>query len=74
MTIATGTVANPEIKIASAWALVGITSWADFAAFVAAIYTLILLGEWFWKKVIRPACESRGWLPRLKRRFYDDSE
>ena len=70
----TDSVSHPEIKIASAWALVGITSWADFAAFVAAIYTLILLGEWVWKKLIRPFCESRGWLKRLKRRYYDDPE
>lgn len=50
------------VKIVSAWALIGITSWADFAAFLGAIYTAVLLGEWIWKKVIRPFCIGRGWM------------
>jgi hypothetical protein len=43
-------VAAPVLKIASAWAAVGITSWADAASFVAFCYTLILIIEWAWKK------------------------
>jgi hypothetical protein len=43
-------VAAPVLKIASAWAAVGITSWADAASFVAFCYTLILIAEWAWKK------------------------
>lgn len=49
-------------KIVSAWALIGITSWADFAAFLGAIYTAVLLGEWAFKKVVRPICIRRGWM------------
>lgn len=47
------TITAPVLKITSAWVLVGITSWADFAAALAALYTLILLAEWCWKKIKR---------------------
>ena len=43
-------IAAPVLKIASAWAAVGITSWADAASFVAFCYTMILIAEWLWKK------------------------
>ena len=65
------TVAAPEMKIASAWAAVAVTSWADFAAMLAAIYTLILIGEWCWKKFLRPFAETRGWVKRSRRRSGD---
>ncbi|SNR73879.1 hypothetical protein SAMN05192560_0788 [Methylobacillus rhizosphaerae] len=44
-------ISHPVIKVISVWAAVGITSWADFAAFLAAVYSLILICEWVWKKV-----------------------
>jgi hypothetical protein len=47
-------VAAPVLKAATAWAAVGITSWADAASFLAAIYTAVLLAEWLWKRLIRP--------------------
>lgn len=28
----------------------GFRDWGDIAAFLAAIYSLILIGEWAWKK------------------------
>lgn len=59
------------IKLASVWAMVGITSWADAAAMLAAIYSALLIGEFAWKKVLRPFAENRGWLPRLMRRAED---
>lgn len=40
-------------KLTSVWAMVGITSWADFAAFMAAMYSLLLVGEFVWKKLIK---------------------
>lgn len=58
-------------RIASLWALVGITSWADFAAFVAAIYSLLLIGEWLWKRLGRPFAERHNWLARKHRRKDD---
>lgn len=45
------TVATPVLKIATAWAAAGVTSWADFASALAAVYTLLLITEWVWKKV-----------------------
>lgn len=47
------TIAAPILKISTAWAAVGITSWSDAAGFMAALYTAVLLGEWIWKKIRR---------------------
>jgi hypothetical protein len=50
---------DPRIKAATAWCgvgiskaldAVGITSWGDFAAMLASIYTAVLLADWAWKK------------------------
>jgi len=49
-------------KLGTAWAAVGITSWADFAAVLAAIYSALLIGEFLWKKVLRPLAKWRGWI------------
>ena len=65
------TVAAPIVKVISVWAAVGFTSWTDVAAFLAAVYSLLLICEWLWKKLGRPFCESRGWLMRIKRRRDD---
>jgi hypothetical protein len=64
-------VASPAIKIATAWAAVGITSWSDVAALLASLYTALLIGEWMWKRAIRPYCEQRGWVKRQLRRRDD---
>ena len=64
-------VAAPGVKLVTAWAAVGITSWAEAASALAALYTIILIGEWLWKKLIRPFCERRNWLQRLARRRED---
>lgn len=42
------------MKLGSVWAAVGVTSWADVAAFLAAIYSALLIAEFLWKKVIKP--------------------
>ena len=42
--------------------------WATIAQMAAAFYTLLLVSEWFWKKLWRPLCERRGWLKPLRRR------
>ena len=55
-------ISSPMLKIISAWALIGITSWADFAAFLGAVYTSLLILEWLWKKVLRPIAVSKGWI------------
>lgn len=65
-------VAQGGAKIASAWAAVGLTSWADVASALAALYTVILIFEWVWKKFLRPGLETKGYIKRLKRRRDDD--
>ena len=30
--------------------MLGIHSWGDFAGMAAGIYSLLLIGEWIWKK------------------------
>lgn len=64
-------VAAPVVKVVTAWAAVGFTSWTDVAAFLAAVYSAILIGEWCWKKCGRPFFEARGWLKRKARRADD---
>jgi len=64
-------VTAPGAKIATAWVATLFTSWADFASFLAAIYTLILLLEWCWKRFGREFAERHGWVKRLKRRSED---
>lgn len=58
-------------KIGTAWAAVGITSWADAASALAFMYTLLLLLEWVWKRLVRPFAERRSWLKRPLRRKED---
>jgi hypothetical protein len=50
---------DSRIKAAAAWGgvgvskileAIGIASWGDFAAMCAALYSLLLIFEWGWKK------------------------
>jgi hypothetical protein len=44
-----------------------LSGWMALAASTAAVlYTLHLMGEWYWKKVLRPCFVARGWLPKPK--------
>lgn len=52
----------------STWAFINSIPWGTFASMAAAAYTLLLITEWFWKKLWRPFFESRGWLKARKRR------
>ena len=49
MTIEATTVEAPMFKLVTVWAAVGITSWADVAAFLASLYSFLLIAEWCWK-------------------------
>lgn len=53
---------NQVFKVGSLWAAVGIGSWTDAAAFLAAVYSLILLLEWAWKRIARPLLVRFGWM------------
>lgn len=52
-------------KVASAWAMVGVTSWSEAASFLAFCYTGLLISHHIWKNWIRPFCVYRGWLKAL---------
>ena len=52
----------PAAKVISLWAVIGITSWTEAAAFAGFIYSMLLIGEWVWKKIARPFAERRGWV------------
>lgn len=67
-----GAGASKAIETAeTAGRFLGIATWADLAAALAAIYTLCLWGEWLWKRLIRPFAVRRGWLPPALRRKED---
>ncbi len=55
------TIAAPVAKATTAWAAVGITSWSTFSSFLAAIYSLLLILEWCWKRFLRDQFVKRGW-------------
>lgn len=57
-----GRIAWPLAKVLSVWAAIGITSWAEFASFVAGMYSVALLGEWVWKKIGRNLAIRLGWI------------
>lgn len=41
-------------------------SWSEIAAMMAAIYTSLLIMEWFWKRLWRPILENRGFLKKKR--------
>lgn len=47
-------VSHPALKLLSVWAAIGITSWADAAAAIAFLYTVLLVSEWLWKRMVLP--------------------
>ncbi len=51
------------------WGIVNSIPWGNVASMVAAAYTLLLISEWFWKKLLRPFSESRGWIKPKKPRI-----
>lgn len=66
-------VAHPVIKVVTVWlAALGITSWGDFAAMLAALYSLLLIIEWCWKRFGRSLAEKYlGLKPIPKKRASD---
>lgn len=57
-----GQIAGQVTKVLTVWAAIGITSWAEAASFAAFLYSMVLLAEWFWKKLIKPFLIYRGWI------------
>jgi uncharacterized protein HemY len=58
-------------RVVGLWTLIGITSWTEAAAFFAAILSVLMILEWFWKRVFRSIFEARGWVAPRRRRWYD---
>lgn len=65
-------VAHPVLKVVTVWlAALGITSWGEFAAFLAAVYSMLLILEWCWKKFVRDLLVRWKVIGRCKRRKDD---
>ncbi|SDN52245.1 hypothetical protein [Polaromonas sp. JS666] len=71
-----GQVARAATTTASydAWMFINSFPWDLIAKIAAAIYGVLVLSEWIWKKAIRPFCESRGWWKRRSRREAEESD
>lgn len=69
----TDAVQHPVLKAVSA---IGFTllghSWGEIAAMVAALYTMCLLTEWVWKRVLKPLAIQQGWL-KGRNKFLDST-
>lgn len=64
----------PAAKAASAaGVLFGSMSWGEIAQMLAAIYTLCLITEWLWKRVLKPFAQRRGWKLGKRREFLDST-
>ncbi len=67
-------IALPVTKVVTLWGLVTVNSMAEaasligiFAGFFAGLYSILLVSEWFWKKLWRPLFERFGWVkPRAR--------
>lgn len=70
-----GASASKAIEVAeTAGRFLGLVTWADVAAALAAGYTACLWGEWVWKHVLRPFAVRRGWMAPLRRRADDPKD
>lgn len=67
---------NQALKIGAIWSAWGISSWSDMAGFLAAILSILALGEWVWKKALRPLLIRWGYMKyqRPNRREGDDDD
>lgn len=64
------------VKGSSAWiavfvADIGINSWGDAAAMLAALYSILLIFEWLWKRIFRGIAERHGWVKPRKRGYIE---
>lgn len=61
-----------QAKVISVWAMIGVTSWTEAAAFIGFCYTACLMSEWLWKNIGRPVLESRG-IIKVKPKAVEDA-
>lgn len=62
-------VANQGAKVGVVWAAIGISSWSEAAAFLAFILSALALGEYVWKKILRPILEHFGYCVQRHKRI-----
>lgn len=61
-----------KTQLAVLWSVIAVESWRDLDTILGILLSGVLLGEWVWAKLIRPACVRRKWLKPPRRRFYDE--
>lgn len=61
---------HPVLKIFSAIlaSLAGM-SWGEIASMLAAGYTVLLIVDWFWKRIFKPVCVRKGWIKGSNKEF-----
>ena len=60
-----------KTQLAMLWGVIAIESWQDLDTILGILLSGVLLGEWVWVKLIRPACVRRRWLKPPRRRYYE---
>ena len=57
------TIHHPVLKVVSAVVVTaGGLTWGEIASIMASIYTLCLITEWLWKKLVKPLAIHHGWI------------
>lgn len=56
------------------WQRVNALPWDTMAQIGAAMYSLLLISEWFWKKLWCPVFERRGWIKPKRHRIISVEE
>ena len=66
---------HPLLKLLSVFALwLGSLSWGEVASIGASFYTLLLIVDWFWRRLWRPFFIRRGWLRGKSQEYMEDTE
>jgi len=52
---------HPIFKLVSMWATWGLAHAQVISTLLAALYTMLLVFDWFWRRFWRPFLVSRGW-------------
>lgn len=65
---------NQALKIGAVWTAWGLTSWSEVAGFLAAILSALALGEWLWKKAVRPFLIYMGYMKYRRPNRRDSDE
>lgn len=74
-------ISAPVAKVLVLWGAIGFSTWSDVASFAqalaalaAAFLSVLLISEWFWKKLWRPLFERKGWIKPKPRKVFTAAE